>query len=153
MNCIIRVIQGSGLQGPIPSGIALLEKLSDLSVWKFGILIWSLLSLIWFQSNRVPYLILICRRISDLNGLESQVPRLRCTNITTLWEHCSFSNSLLNAREPNHLGNVTISVLFPYRILRSCNLIGELPGYLAEMTPLKILWVENDFSPFLFQAE
>ncbi|KAK3424564.1 hypothetical protein EUGRSUZ_F01353 [Eucalyptus grandis] len=47
-------------------------------------------------------------RISDLNGLESQVPRLRCTNITTL-------------------------------ILRSCNLIGELPGYLAEMITLKIL--------------
>ncbi|KAL3733923.1 hypothetical protein ACJRO7_023299 [Eucalyptus globulus] len=47
-------------------------------------------------------------RISDLNGPESRVPRLNCTNITTL-------------------------------ILRSCNLIGELPGYLAEMTPLKIL--------------
>lgn len=47
-------------------------------------------------------------RISDLEGPESPVPQLNCTNITTL-------------------------------ILRSCNLTGELPGYLAEMTKLKIL--------------
>ncbi|KAF8007042.1 hypothetical protein BT93_K1139 [Corymbia citriodora subsp. variegata] len=76
-NLEVLVIQGSGLQGPIPSGISLLEKLSDL-------------------------------RISDLDGPKSLVPQLRCTYITTL-------------------------------ILRSCNLTGELPGYLAGMTKLKTL--------------
>ncbi|KAI6687149.1 hypothetical protein NL676_023977 [Syzygium grande] len=48
------------------------------------------------------------QRISDLNGTESQIPRLNRSNIKTL-------------------------------ILRSCNLIGELPDYLAEMTNLNIL--------------
>ncbi|XP_039171511.1 LOW QUALITY PROTEIN: probable leucine-rich repeat receptor-like serine/threonine-protein kinase At3g14840 [Eucalyptus grandis] len=71
------VIQGSGLQGPIPPEIAFLERLSDL-------------------------------RLSDFDGLESQVPKLRCRNIETL-------------------------------ILRSCNLTGELPAFLAQLTNLKIL--------------
>ncbi|KAK3424560.1 hypothetical protein EUGRSUZ_F01347 [Eucalyptus grandis] len=53
--------------------------------------------------ERLTYL-----RISDLNGPESPVPKLRCRNIVTL-------------------------------ILRSCNLMGELPAYLAQMTNLKIL--------------
>ncbi|KAK3424567.1 hypothetical protein EUGRSUZ_F01359 [Eucalyptus grandis] len=77
MNCIVRAIQGSGLKGPIPSGIALLERLYHL-------------------------------RLSDFDGPESQVPKLRCRYIETL-------------------------------ILRSCNLMGELPDYLAQMTNLKIL--------------
>ncbi|XP_039171506.1 probable LRR receptor-like serine/threonine-protein kinase At1g53420 [Eucalyptus grandis] len=71
------VIEGSGLQGPIPSEIADLERLSVL-------------------------------RLSDLDGPESPVPKLGCRNIVKL-------------------------------ILRSCNLMGELPAYLAKMTNLKTL--------------
>ncbi|XP_048129591.1 probable leucine-rich repeat receptor-like serine/threonine-protein kinase At3g14840 [Rhodamnia argentea] len=47
-------------------------------------------------------------RISDINGPESRVPQLNCTNIKIL-------------------------------MLRSCNLIGELPGYLAGMMNLTTL--------------
>jgi len=68
-----RVIQASGLNGPIPPGIAFLGNLTDLSVSIFyftafsdGIAFELLCSL----------LNLICRRISDLNGSEEPFPRL-----------------------------------------------------------------------------
>jgi hypothetical protein len=68
-----RVIQASGLNGPIPPGIAFWENLTDLSVSIFyftafsdGIAFELLCSL----------LNLICRRISDLNGSEEPFPRL-----------------------------------------------------------------------------
>ncbi|KAB1226541.1 hypothetical protein CJ030_MR1G001437 [Morella rubra] len=84
------VIQASGLTGPIPSGIALLENVSDL-------------------------------RISDLNRSAAAFPPLNnVKGLKTLWVECFIDDDFR-------------------KILRSCNIIGQLPEYLKNMTTLNLL--------------
>ncbi|PRQ30929.1 putative non-specific serine/threonine protein kinase [Rosa chinensis] len=100
------VIQASGLTGPIPSNISVLKELTDSVSIAF-----ELIAIYKFRTdlelcNCYSWSILTCRRITDLDGPEATFPPL--DNMTKL-------KTLM---------------------LRNCNLIGELPTYLANLTEL-----------------
>ncbi|XP_059624436.1 uncharacterized protein LOC132267314 [Cornus florida] len=103
------MIQASGLDGPIHSGISLLENLSDLLVNSYN-----LIALPFYIRKYLIYVYSLtnknkCRRFSDLSGSETAFPPFsNMKNLKTL-------------------------------ILRSCNIMGQIPDYLGTMTNLKTL--------------
>ena len=134
------MIQASGLNGPIPPGVALLEKLSDLWVSTFYVttinhfqmelhLNYYSLRWIWYAGELVTWM--------DLKNLFHHLI------IWHIWRHCKsnvsmtwFSEAILMATR------LYIDIfLFCYRILRSCNITGRLPEFLGDMTTLKTLLV------------
>lgn len=94
------------------------------------------------------HLLPTCRRISDLNGNESTFPPLSTIrNLKTLSVWCL--HIALSWNESMLCVCMTQWILL-CRILRSCNLVGELPSYIGEMTGLKVLLVETFLSVSIF---
>ena len=127
-----RLIQASGLTGPIPSGISLLTSLIDLLVYLVFIYKYKTISEMW---NLCSWSILTCRRITDLSGPESPIPLLdKMKNMKTLWVNGSMTQNFRLYRKSSINSKLWC---FCCRMLRSCNLVGRLPPYLGQMAKLE----------------
>ena len=140
-------MQGSGLQGPIPSSISRLEKLTDLWVkisWLFSLLIitviecyhknfrrdllfWKLKWHFYMQEDKRYK----CHRAGfSCNEQNNRPHTFVCPLLIIL---CSVLKCI---RSFCHL---TIIPDVSFRYLRSCNISGEIPPYIWTMSQLQVL--------------